>query len=184
MRLFVSIDLPDPLADAVAAVQSNVESAEGLSLTDPHQAHFTLKFLGDVPETELSAVTEMIETAVESTAVDPFPLTVAGVGVFPSLDYIRVVWLGASEGTQQATCLHDAVESEAVERGFDPADHEFTPHVTIGRMNHAGGKEIIQQYVQNANPKVGRFEVSEIRLKESILRSDGPEYSTVERFSL
>lgn len=184
MRLFVSVDLPESLADAVAKAQAAVEDASGLSLTDPAQAHVTLKFLGDVDEGDLDETIEFIERAVEAAAVEPFECTVAGAGVFPSLDYISVLWLGIEQGADELTALHEAIEPRAVEAGFDPEEHDFTPHVTIGRMNHAGGKELVQSFVEDEHPAVGTFTVEEVRLKESTLHSDGPEYSTVERFAL
>jgi len=64
--------------------------------------------------------------------------------------------------------------------GFEPEDHEFTPHVTLARMHHAGGKELVQEQVTERDPTVGELAVDEIRLTESVLANDGPEYSTVE----
>ena len=184
MRLFVSLDLPDDLADAVAAAQEPLSDANGLRVTDPTQSHVTLKFLGTVPDQRLSALTNALSRAIETTPVEPFTATVGGLGAFPSIDYIRVVWLGVREGAAEMTALHDAVESATVELGFSPESHDFTPHVTIARMEHAGGKELVQETLRTANPTVGEFRVSDVRLTESVLTDDGPVYSTVERFSL
>jgi len=46
MRLFVSVDLPDDLAEPVADLQAEFTEASGLKFTDPEQAHITMKFLG------------------------------------------------------------------------------------------------------------------------------------------
>lgn len=183
MRLFVSVDL-DGLADRVEAVQSLLEDASGLRLTDPTQAHLTLKFLGETPESELSELTAALERAVEESAVAPFEAAFGGLGVFPHLDYISVVWLGVREGCEELTQLHEHVERETTRLGFDPEEHDFTPHVTVGRMEHAGGKSLVQDVVSNRDPDVGTITVEEIRLKESTLTSDGPVYSTLERFEL
>lgn len=184
MRLFVSVDLPLSFADAVADAQAAVEDASGLSLTDPSQAHVTLKFLGDVDESDLDETVELIEDAVEAADIEPFECRVAGAGVFPSPEYISVLWLGVEQGADELTTLHEAIEPRAVDAGFDPEEHDFTPHVTIGRMNHAGGKGLVQSFVDEEDPEIGTFTVEEVRLKESKLQSDGPEYSTVERFEL
>jgi 2'-5' RNA ligase len=104
--------------------------------------------------------------------------------VFPSLDYISVVWVGVGDGSEQLTQLHEAIERRTTAMGFDPEDHEFTPHATIARMDHAGGKELVQETVENRDPTVGRIQFDEIRLTKSELTADGPEYSTVERFEL
>jgi len=182
-RLFVSVDL-DGLAEEIAAVQERFADASGLRLTDPAQAHVTLKFLGETDEDRLPALADELAAAVEESGVDPFEFRVAGLGVFPSLDYISVVWVGTDEGGDELTRLHEAVEARTVAMGYDEEDHDFTPHATIARMDHAGGKELVQERVREDDPAVGGLRVEEVRLKESVLGSDGPTYSTVERFSL
>jgi 2'-5' RNA ligase len=184
MRLFVSIDLPDEFADDVAAVQEQFEGASGLDFTDPEQAHVTLKFLGDVSQGKLQRVKNALRRAVDSAGVEPFEATYEDLGVFPDLGYIQVVWLGVGDGGDEMTSLHEAIERETTRLGFDPEDHDFTPHVTLARMEHAGGKELVQETVENENPTVGTTEVREVRLTKSVLTDDGPEYSTVESFPL
>jgi 2'-5' RNA ligase len=179
MRLFVSVDLPEAFAEAIAAVQSDISAASGLSLTDPEQAHVTLKFLGEVDDDWVDELTEMVHEGVTAANVDSFECTVGGLGVFPSLEYISVVWLGIQSGADPLQRLHESIEASAVDAGFDPEDHDFTPHVTIGRMNHGGGKELVQETVETEEPEIGTFEVERVRLKESTLTSDGPDYSTV-----
>jgi len=183
MRLFVSADL-DGLADEITAVQEQLEAASGVRLTDPSQAHVTLKFLGDTDEERLPELTAELESAVSDAGVDPFPAEIGGLGVFPHLDYISVVWIGVRDGSEQLTRLHEVVEDRLVGMGFDPEDHDFTPHATIARMDHGGGKEIVQEVVENHDPDVGTVQIDGIRLKESELTPDGPEYSTVERYEL
>jgi len=179
MRLFVSVDLPDDLADSVAAVQDRFADADGLRYTDPGQAHVTLQFLGDVPEARVDDLGDALESAVADADIEPFDASFEGLGVFPSLDYISVVWLGVGDGSAELAALHDAVEAEFVSRGFEPDDHEFTPHVTLARMEHGGGKQLVQNVVSDAHPKVGTARVDSVRLTESTLTDDGPVYETV-----
>ncbi|GCF13386.1 RNA 2',3'-cyclic phosphodiesterase [Haloarcula mannanilytica] len=184
-RLFVSVDL-DGLGDAVAAVQDRFDGVSGLRLTDPEQAHVTLKFLGDTDPDRVGDIVGALETAVEASGVAPFEAEFGGLGVFPSLSYISVVWVGVRDGQGDAelTALHEAVENRTTALGFDPEEHDFTPHATIARMDHAGGKETVQNAVENENPDVGSLQVEEIRLKESELGPDGPTYRTVGSVSL
>ncbi|MFQ3294980.1 MAG: 2'-5' RNA ligase [Halobacteriales archaeon] len=184
MRLFVSVNLPDDLAESVRVVQDEFREASGLNFTDPEQAHMTLKFLGEVDRNRLPAIEGRLEAAVDAAAVDPFEVQYGGLGVFPSLDYISVLWFGVRDGHGDAelTRLAEAVEDELVAEGFDPADHDFTPHVTLARMNHAGGKDLVQENVRELDPTIGTAQVSEIRLTKSELTDKGPIYSTVERF--
>ncbi|GKZ15136.1 RNA 2',3'-cyclic phosphodiesterase [Haladaptatus sp. T7] len=185
MRLFVSIDLPDDLAESVDGVQDRFRDADGLSFTDPRQAHVTLSFLGEVDDDRVPVVEDALESAVDDDIdFGPFEAEVCGLGVFPSLEYIRVVWVGVGDGAEEMVLLNDAVESRLYDLGFAPDDDEFVPHITIARMKHAGGKELVQRNVRELDPTVGRMDVSEVRLTKSELGANGPSYSTVAAFPL
>ena len=194
MRLFFAVDLPDRLADDVAAVQDQLRDAEGLRFTDPEQVHLTLKFLGDVDSDRIGALETAANEAIANAnveredgtlaPVEPFEAEVGGLGVFPSIEYISVVWAGFRTGEAELIVLHEALEAETTALGYDPENHEFTPHVTLARMDDARGKELVQETVRETDPTIGRFRVEELRLKESTLTPEGPEYNTVSRFEI
>ncbi|AFK17866.1 RNA 2',3'-cyclic phosphodiesterase [Haloferax mediterranei ATCC 33500] len=184
MRLFLAIDLPSSLSEDVAAVQELLSDADSLQFTDPEQAHVTLKFLGETSPDRLDEVEDAVEDALDAAAVDPFDASVGGLGVFPSLDYIRVIWTGVTDGADEMTRLHEALERETTALGFDAEDHEFSPHITLARMNDARWKAHVRRVVEQEAPTIGTFRVREVRLKKSELGPNGPEYGTVARFSL
>ena len=186
MRCFVSVDLPPSLADAVADVQAPFADCAGLRLTDPTQAHITLNFLGDTAPDRVDEIEAALETAVDDAGVDPFDCTVGGLGVFPSVEYITVIWADVREGAGDAelTALAGAVEDELTDLGFDPADHEFTPHITLARMDDARDKQRVQRRVRETDPTVGTFQVDCVRLTQSTLTDDGPVYETVSEIRL
>ncbi|MFB6186374.1 MAG: RNA 2',3'-cyclic phosphodiesterase, partial [Halobacteriaceae archaeon] len=173
MRLFVSVDLPDSFADRIAAIQKDLEVADGLRFTDPSQAHITLKFLGDTTSERVPQITEELGRAVQAANVDPFRARLQDIGVFPSLDYISVLWIGVDDGSSQLTTLHQSIEEAMVNLGFEEEEHDFTPHATIARMDYAEGKSFVQNYVTDNEPEVGEMHVTEIRLKESELTDEG-----------
>ena len=196
MRAFFAVDLPDSLAPAVAEAQAPFADAPGVNPVDPEQAHVTLKFCGDVSdgddrddeddETEpsLSSVVAAGERAVDRAAVDPFECAVAGLGVFPSREYSSVVWAGVGRGGDDLAALHEALEAETTALGVDPADHAFTPHVTLARVENAAGAEAVRDALDDGDPTVGSFAVDEIRLLKSTLTASGPEYAVVREFAL
>jgi 2'-5' RNA ligase len=179
MRLFVSVDLPASLTERVAAVQDELGDASGLRFTDPGQAHVTLAFLGDVAEADVPAVEAALQRAVGQAGVPPFEATVGGLGAFPSLDDVRVVWVGFEAGSEELTRLHDAVAAALEPLGYEREDREFTPHVTVARTDHAGDTAAVRSAVRERSPRVGDMTVAEIRLTESALTDDGPVYATV-----
>lgn len=182
MRLFVSVDLDD-LSTAVAEAQEPLRDLPGLDPVDPEQAHVTMKFLGDADH-DVAALTDAIERAIDAAEVAPFDATVEGLGVFPSLGYINVVWLGVETPDRELTRVHERLEAETAELGYDRDQHEFTPHATLARMKHAAAKEEVQHLVRERDPELGTVRVSELRLTESTLTPEGPVYETVERFEL
>ncbi len=183
MRAFVSVDC-DPLEAGIRAAQDPFRDLEGIRTVDPSGAHVTLKFLGDIEEDRVPAVEAALETAVDEAGVAPFDLHLGGYGAFPSTDYISVVWVGAREGGGELTRLAGAVEDRLTAIGFDPEDHEFTPHVTIARMDDARGKARVQQVIEEEDPDVGAMRVESVALTESTLTSEGPEYDAVTRIPL
>lgn len=184
MRLFVSVDLPAELAESIADLQTTLEDASGLNFVDPTQAHLTLKFLGDVAEDRVPPLESELEAAVADADLDPFSVRFGGLGVFPDLEYISVVWLGVETGGDQLRQLHEAIEAKTTAMGFEAEEHDFTPHVTLARMEHAGGKDLVQRAVREREPTVGETRVESVRLTESTLKADGPSYSTVRRLPL
>lgn len=192
MRLFFAIDLPESLHEPVAGIQSDLADAAGLSVTDPAQAHLTMKFLGETPtaaaadgdEPSVDDAKLAGAAAVDAAGLDPFEVEVRGLGAFPSTEYISVVWAGVDDGAAALRDLAGALEAATTDRGFAEADNEFTPHVTLARMNDARGKGLVQDRLRNADPTVGRFTAEELRLTRSILREDGAEHETVARFPL
>ncbi|GAA0725079.1 2'-5' RNA ligase [Halorubrum trapanicum] len=193
MRAFFAVDLPDSLAPAVADAQAPFADAPGVNPVDPEQAHVTLKFLGDVAEGDeddtpdaptVDDVIEAGERAVDRAGVDPFKCAVAGLGVFPNREYISVVWAGVDRGGDELAALHEALEAETTALGVDPEDHDFTPHVTLARVENAAGAEAVRDALDGEEPEIGSFSVDEIRLVKSTLTESGPEYAVVREFGL
>jgi 2'-5' RNA ligase len=182
-RLFVSVDL-DGLADEVRRVQEPLADLPGVDTVDPEGVHVTLKVLGDTPESRLPGLTDALERTVDSAGVGPFEVAFEGYGVFPSLDYISVVWVGVGEGSAELARLHEAVERETTAIGFDPEEHEVTPHATVAWVRDARSKSEVQRLVREEDPALGRLDVEAVRLTESTLTDEGPVYETVEPFPL
>ncbi|QAU13231.1 RNA 2',3'-cyclic phosphodiesterase [Halorubrum sp. BOL3-1] len=195
MRAFFAVDLPEALAPAVADAQAAFADASGVNPVDPEQAHATLKFCGDIDDATddsaggddspvLDDVIAAGERAVDRAGFDPFDCEVGGLGVFPSREYVSVVWTGFDRGGESLAALNEALEAETTALGVDPADHAFTPHVTLARVENATGADAVRDALDAEKPDVGAFSVDEIRLVKSTLTASGPEYGVVREFGL
>lgn len=196
MRCFVSVDLPADLEQAVEDVQLELrDTGADLDPVEPGKVHVTLKFLGDVEdsnpedspssrtgeagseEVRVGDVEEALEEAVE--AVEPFDARFEGLGVFPSRGYIRVVWVGADGGGGFVE-LAERIEDAAAELGFEREEREFVPHATVARMKSGRGKDRVLDVVDRFEGEgFGTCRVEDVRLKRSVLRPEGAEYSDI-----
>ena len=182
MRLFVSADL-DGAAAAIEALQEPLSGLSGVRCTDPEQAHVTITFLGG-GDHGLDALSTALEEAIHEAETGSFDTTIEGVGAFPSTENIRVIWAGIEAGAAELSALHRHVESKTTALGYDEERHDFTPHVTLARMEHGAEKVAVRRFLDDATPEVGPIHIEELQLKESRLTDDGPEYRTVQRFEL
>jgi 2'-5' RNA ligase len=183
MRLFVSVDL-STLADPIAAVQEPFAEIDGVRPTDPAQAHVTLAFLGDVDRDRRADIESAVGRGVAAADVDPFDCRIGGLGVFPSREYITVVWAGVREGDDALRELHktarSALESDGV--GVDSED-EFVPHVTLGRVENAGAADRVRDHLDR-NPDVGVAPVDAVALVRSERGSDGATHTAIREWDL
>ena len=142
--------------------------------------HVTLKFLGYLDKVKLQKVKE----ALGKVHFKPFALEVKGAGAFPSLGRMNVIWVGLGEGWSQVQLIYEQTEKLLSEIGFSRESREFNPHVTIARVKSARRKDEMARFLRDLTDKsFGTFNVSEVRLKESVLFPAGPKYSTLHEVS-
>ena len=84
MRTFIAVNLSEAVRNDLAAHLDTFRPlAGGVSWVPPGNAHITMKFLGDVPESDLDAVADGVIEAVNGH--QPFEVQVGGFGAFPNL---------------------------------------------------------------------------------------------------
>jgi len=180
MRLFTAIDI-GALDGLVAAEGELEQTGARLKMVEPEIIHCTLKFLGEVEEHLIPAITEAMQRAVAN--VGPFTTTVRGMGVFPSPDYIKVIWVGLEGGP--VSVIAQNLEEELQGCGFTKEKRPFTPHATLARVKGAQGKDRLQEVVQRHRDTVfGQVSVDSICLKKSELLPQGPVYTTLHTIPL
>lgn len=175
-RAFISVDLePNPLFENFSSALKNTGAR--LKPVKIDQVHLTLKFLGNTEEDVVPRIGEIMNEAVKG--IEPFEIGFRGTGAFPSLKYIKVVWIGLTNTGPLAT-MSRFLDSEMATLGFKKEGREFSPHVTVGRLKGSQGKEEIQAILSKTKDAAfGEQKVDRLRLKKSVLEKTGPIYSTV-----
>lgn len=153
---------------------------------DPDSIHLTLKFLGNIDPGIISKITSALEEAVRGTP--PFGIVVGGLGVFPNISRVRVVWVGLSGEVAKLGQLQQRIETGLVPLGFAAESRSFTPHLTVGRVNDyasPGERQDLGQLVTGtAFEAKYKINVDAVHLIKSQLTREGPIYSKISTVAL
>jgi len=184
MRLFAAIDIEEGVCERIAGIQDRLKEQLNLgrqvTWVKPSHMHLTLKFLGEVPDDEVTRACD----AVRRTAgrFEAFDFDVAGVGVFgrPA----RIVWAGVSQCAALFE-MQSELEKEFEKLGWERENRPFAGHLTICRIKtSAAGKQLEQAVQPYAGEIFGPVSVAEVVLYQSVLGSGGPTYTPVSRAAL
>jgi 2'-5' RNA ligase len=174
MRLFVALDLPQPLRRCLALLTGGLPGARWVP---PENHHLTLRFIGETPAWQA----EEIDHALGALRAPGFALTLAGVGLFAKGGRGTALWAGV-ERTQALDHLHSKVENALQRIGLEPERRRFSPHVTLARVD-AVPEPRLAAYLQahglfRAEPiSVGHFTLFSSRLgKERAVYEAEAEY--------
>jgi RNA 2',3'-cyclic 3'-phosphodiesterase len=189
MRLFLGIELPESVRTNLSRVIQELqrywddEKLPSASWVHPRNLHVTVKFFGEVSESEIPALTTALRT-VHSDA--QMGLRVDGPELFPPTGLIRVVAARVGGDVERARLLHDSLESRCRELGIAPESRPYRPHVTLSRCRSplAPQHRRLLSTVMSPHLEGATFIVSEWELMESRLRAHGPEYVPLARFGL
>ena len=129
-RTFVAIELPRALRAKVIGhieqLRRELPDARA-SWSREDNLHLTLKFLGNVPVSEIPKLSDAIARAV--SGVKPFDLSVSGCGVFPPKGRPNVLWIGVSPlRDPRPDTFHRGISRDPIRDAEHP---EFSRHATL-----------------------------------------------------
>jgi 2'-5' RNA ligase len=177
MRSFIAIDIPTELRDALGSIQEELRvSGADVRWVRPQSVHLTLKFLGEIDPEVVKGIYAEIEKCIRKRL--PFTLELAGMGCFPRLRQPRVVWVGLLGETERLLTLQKEVEEGAARLSFPREQRPFKPHLTLGRVRSAKGRERLIDHVQRLlNVHLGSFTVRSVVQYKSELHPAGARYT-------
>jgi len=179
MRVFVAIDIPDHVRDALERLHADLPVGRAMAA---ETFHLTLAFLGEVPE----AVMVTVHEALNDLRADPFVLRFSGVDVFGGKQP-RLVWAGVAHQPELGA-LRKKIHRSIGAAGLKLPRERFRPHVTLARLSgplrsdEAGrlGGFLMHHGEFPAEP----FMVEHIGLFRSILDSDRARHELLAEYSL
>jgi 2'-5' RNA ligase len=191
MRLFVGLDIPEPIRIAMARYVDEMRRiAPDVKWVRTDSYHVTLKFIGEWKRD----VREVI-SALEKIKASPVDIAFRGSGFFPSERAPRVFWVGI-EGDQNFAPLAHKVEEACSTISIPTEDREFSPHLTLARSGSGsprpkpdeqhtpGMKRFAERIAGMSPPDFGTMHATEFFLYESKLSPGGAQYSKLKSFGL
>ena len=185
IRSFIAIKIPEDIQKKLQGMQEKLkQSAAHVSWVHPENIHLTLKFLGNVEETQLDDIVTGARNSVKG--LPPFQLQVGYAGAFPNIRFPRVVWVGVSddEGGSLKT-LQAELSNNLAQLGFESEKERFQPHLTLGRVRSQKNRSNLLRAIESmVNIWVGEVSVRSLYLIKSELKPTGAEYTDLAEISL
>jgi 2'-5' RNA ligase len=182
MRIFVGVELPEPVRDAAVAEIERLRScvrrgapAFKLRWVAPSSLHLTLWFLGELTDAACDAVQGAMS---EPWLTGSFRLQLGGAGMFPDRGLPRILWLGLREGADGCRSLRDELASRFAKLGITPESREYSPHLTVARVKDVGRPDLapVRGCIASVGSLTGSGVVSRVTLFESRLAPAGSQY--------
>jgi 2'-5' RNA ligase len=175
MRLFVALDIPEDVRNAIGALASRLrplcESARWVRIEG---AHVTLKFIGEVPAEKAEEIKAALAAVLPRA---PIKIAFRGVGFFPNERRPRVLW-GGVKSSDDLTALATAVEVVLEPLGFPREQRTFSPHLTLARFDSQTGLTPLVAGIAAAGTlEFGDTTANEFHLYQSVLKRGGAEYT-------
>jgi 2'-5' RNA ligase len=186
IRSFIAIPLTAEIRrNAVRLIGRLSQADDGIKWVPTDILHLTLKFLGEVDNTEIPRVCDVIGDI--ASEYEPFELRFSGTGGFPDIDRARVLFAGVEDPSGSLCRLVGQLETDLAELRFKREPRDYRPHLTLGRARsgsrHAGA-EVVQRLKQHSATQLGGMVVEKIHVFASFLDKDGPTYQIMNTIEL
>ena len=180
MRLFVALDFPDAVRDAIRDLIAKLKPlCKDARWVRPEGMHVTLKFIGYVEPEKLDSIVEAL-VGVHSNA--PVEMRFRGVGFFPTERRPRVFWCGI-EASPNLAELAAEIEGALVPLEIPAENRKFVPHLTFARLESPRGAEkLVAAAAELESLDLGSTREAEFHLYESVLHRSGAEYTKRKSF--
>lgn len=188
MRLFVAVDLSPDVTQATAALIERLKRAareqaprSRITWSVPERLHITVRFIGHVDDGRAMAVQDALRPTLR---LDPFDMTVSGVGAFPRKGPPSVIWAGIGDGADRLREVARMVSDRLATMGVEPETRGYTPHLTLGRVREAAGLRTAVLLGGVGDASLGTVAIDAITLYESRLSPSGSRYLPLVRTGL
>ena len=176
MRAFLGISVSEDLKPRIESIQDSFYNFD-IKFVERENLHFNLKFFKEIDDEKVEQLKKGLGDICKQ--FQPFEIKISGVGAFPTMNYVRVIWLGVKDGYQTLASLAEMIENALESLGFE-TEERFVPHLTLGRVRTGRNKnDMIVLLKQLENIEIGKMTVDKLVFFQSKLGPNGPVYEEV-----
>jgi len=191
MRVFIGLDIPDPIRAAIARYLDGLRNFADVRWVRPESFHVTLKFIGEQKPEQV----EQIQRELTAIKAAPFGIAFRDTGFFPNAKHPRVFWVGI-HAPDALTQLAAAVDEAVGRTGVPRESNAYRPHLTLARSGSGrphdrpgdradtGLRRLSDKLQPLPPPDFGTMTAREFFLYESQLSPSGARYSKLQAFPL
>jgi RNA 2',3'-cyclic 3'-phosphodiesterase len=187
IRCFVALPLPEAVKLALSHFGRRIQAdcgSSGVRWVAAERLHLTLRFFGQVAETQLSEVTAALASIAAVTR--SFTLQTKALGCFPEVRYPKVIWLGLAGNLPALLHVQSVVAGKTKVWGDAPVEPVFHPHLTLGRVKITRARELDALRAGLDRPpslESLAWTVRHLEFIQSVLSPSGPAYRRLARIS-
>jgi len=183
MRLFIAVDLSQNILNKIEEITADFKKhtpPTALKWVETENLHLTVKFIGELQESKLQHLKDLLFQSLCHQA--PFEIGVSGLGMYPTKNNPRVIWLGIT-GEKPLIQIHKTLDQNLAELGIKPEGRPFSPHLTIARVrknvDSSAVKSIGKTVSQFTVEPLGAISIDQVQLYKSVLTPTGPIYTSL-----
>ena len=150
-----------------------------VKLVEKENLHFTLKFLGEIPDDTV----DEIDRRIRGISLKKQEVEVMGISAFPDARHPRVVWAGIAPANLEAATVEGQRVVDVLEGIGEKDERPLHLHITLARVrsprNHESLTALMQELSQTS---FGKTMITSLKLKSSSLSPKGPTYADVREY--
>lgn len=181
VRLFTAVLPPQTaLQTLLARYQELIAIDPGLRWARPGDWHLTCSFMPKAEESLLADLGAALDQL--TSTLSPFPMRLAGAGIFGPVQAARHLWVGVDKGEAELRDLALSARRAALSLQIEADPGSFRPHLTLGRWRVPGqAKELLAALQDYQGPD---FEVDQLCLLRSRPMPGRTQYEVVSTHQL
>jgi RNA 2',3'-cyclic 3'-phosphodiesterase len=182
LRAFLAFEVSPEVRENLLKVEEELgKTRADIKLVEKENLHFTVKFLGEIPE----SMVDEVDRRLRPLALRRMEVGVRGLGAFPDARRPRVVWAGVAPQDLPSVSSAGQQVIDALEGIGETDDRGFHPHITVARVRSPRNMEALTSLIRECSAKeFGRTTITALKLKSSDLTPSGPTYRDIKEYNL